>query len=73
MTQGKRYHVFSMREGKERDGSTSTLWVRAGSAWVNRDGSLNVYLDVLPIDGKLQVREAQDKRDARGDEAHAAQ
>jgi hypothetical protein len=60
----KRYQVFSVREGKERDGSVSTTWVRAGSAWLNRDGSINVYLDVLPLDGKLHVREAQEKREA---------
>lgn len=38
--------------------------MRAGSAFVNKDGSLNVLLDVLPLDGKLHVREAGDKRDA---------
>lgn len=49
---GVRYAVFSIK--KNRNGST---WVRAGSAWVNRDGSMNVYLDVLPLDGTLHVRE----------------
>jgi len=33
-----------------------TTWVRAGTAIENRDGSLNVSLDVLPIDGKLHLR-----------------
>ncbi|MHB8873597.1 MAG: hypothetical protein ACYC8T_07915, partial [Myxococcaceae bacterium] len=41
-----------------------TVWVRAGNAYVNRDGSLNVYLDVLPLDGVLHVREAAEKKDA---------
>jgi len=69
MVTGKRYQVFSMKEtqggrdGKER----TTVWVKAGSAWINRDGSMNVYLDVLPLDGRLHVREAADKRDAGGD------
>ena len=31
--------------------------VRAGSAFVNKDGSLNILLDVLPLDGKLHVRD----------------
>jgi hypothetical protein len=31
-------------------------------AEVNRDGSLNLELDVLPIDGKLHVREAGERR-----------
>lgn len=45
------FNVFSIRPGK--DGS---VWVKAGSAYVNRDGSINVYLDVLPLDGKLHLR-----------------
>jgi hypothetical protein len=69
---GKRYQVFSMKErtdkgGKERD----TLWVKAGSAWVNRDGSLNVYLDVLPLDGRLHVREALERAEGEGEERDA--
>ncbi len=56
LTAGKRLAVFSIREG--RGGS---IWVRAGSAFVNKDGSLNVLLDVLPLDGKLHVREAAEK------------
>lgn len=55
---GKRLAVFSIREN--RGGS---LWVRAGTAFVNKDGSLNVLLDVLPLDGKLHVREAGEKKD----------
>ncbi len=58
LTAGKRLAVFSIREGKG-----GSIWVRAGSAFVNKDGSLNVLLDVLPLDGKLHEREAADKRD----------
>lgn len=51
----KRYAVFSLHsDGKRR----ATIWTRAGNAFVNKDGSMNLYLDVLPIDGKLHVREA---------------
>lgn len=45
------FTVFSIKAGK--DGS---VWVKAGSAYTNRDGSINVYLDVLPLDGKLHLR-----------------
>jgi hypothetical protein len=54
---GKSLAVFSIRAG--RNGS---IWVRAGWAEVNRDGSVNLNLDVLPLDGKLHVREAYDRR-----------
>jgi hypothetical protein len=36
-------------------------WNRVGSAFHNRDGSMNIYLDALPRDGKIQIRE--DDRD----------
>lgn len=51
---GERLVVFSIKPSAEG----GSVWVRAGSAWVNRDGSLNVYLDVLPLDGKLHLRRA---------------
>jgi hypothetical protein len=55
----KRYAVFSIRQ--KNNGS---IWTRSGSAWMNKDGSMNLYLDVLPIDGLLHVREPGEKRDA---------
>lgn len=48
---GARLDVYSIRPGRN-----GAIWVRAGVAWVNRDGSLNVHLDVLPLDGKLHIR-----------------
>ena len=53
MAVGRRLTVFAVRKGPK-----GTTWVRAGCAFVNRDSSLNLYLDVLPIDGQLHVREA---------------
>lgn len=48
----QRFAVFAIREAQGK-----TTWIRAGSAWRNRDGSLNVFLEVLPIDGRLHIRE----------------
>lgn len=50
-TKAGRLTVFSVKQT-----ANGSVWVKAGSAWTNRDGSLNVYLDVLPLDGKLHVR-----------------
>ena len=50
---GKRLQVFSIRTGAKG----GSIWVRAGSAFINKDGSINVHLDVLPLDGRLHVRE----------------
>jgi hypothetical protein len=34
-----------------------TYWLRLGVAFENRDGSISVYLDALPANGRLQIRE----------------
>jgi hypothetical protein len=38
-------------------GQGRSIWVRIGVGFTNRDGSLNLKLDALPINGSLQVRE----------------
>jgi hypothetical protein len=48
----------------ERNGKT--YWVRSGIAFPNKDGSTNVFLDVLPHNGRLQLR-AFDDRDRAED------
>jgi len=34
-----------------------SFWTRVGVAYVNRDGSLTLKLDALPVSGTLQVRD----------------
>ncbi len=46
-------NVFAVTErppGKSR-------WTKVGVAFTNRDGSLTLRLDAVPVSGKLQVRE----------------
>ena len=43
--------------------SQKSFWVRIGAAFVNRDGSLTVKLDALPVNGMLQIRDPQPPRD----------
>jgi len=66
-TKGQKLTVFSIRniEGS-RAGEKGTIWVRAGRAFVNSDGSLNLILDVLPMDGRLHVR-PETPQDAKAD------
>lgn len=45
--------VFNILEGK--DGKAK--WVKIGQAFVNKDGSINAFLDAYPRDGKIQIRE----------------
>jgi len=34
-----------------------SYWNRIGSAFLNRDGSLNVKLTALPVNGELNIRD----------------
>ena len=51
---GTKVAVFAIRKTEKGP----SVWMRAGNGYVNRDASLNLWLDALPIDGKLHVREA---------------
>lgn len=39
-----------------------SFWTRVGVGFVNRDGSMNLKLDAIPVNGTLQVRD-WDERD----------
>lgn len=53
---GDRLNAYTI---KEREGQKA-IWTKIGAAWVNKDGSLNVVLDALPLDGKLHLRFPQE-------------
>lgn len=40
----------------ETPGNGPNFWQRVGSAWSNKDGSLNIKLNALPVNGSLHVR-----------------
>ena len=40
-----------------------TYWNRIGVAFTNKDGSLNVKLDALPIGGTLQIRDYEPREE----------
>lgn len=48
--------VFTITE-REKDGKK--FWVRLGTAFRNRDGSLNATLDGMPTNGTLHIREVR--------------
>jgi len=50
------HNVFTV---VDREGGGRSYWTRVGSARVNRDGSMTVTLDALPVNGVLQVRLAE--------------
>ena len=52
MDQGKMKVAYAITERNDK-----TFWNRIGVAFTNRDGSINVKLDALPIGGTLQIRD----------------
>jgi hypothetical protein len=48
----------------ERNGKS--YWNRIGVAFTNRDGSLNVRLEAVPVSGQLQIRDYEPRDDAPG-------
>lgn len=44
------YTIVERNQGK-------SYWVRIGTGFVNKDGSITVKLDAVPVNGTLQVRE----------------
>jgi hypothetical protein len=66
--------VWTVVERGQSNGLTKSYWTRVGVGFVNRDGSLTLRLDALPLSGTLQVREWEpfDKRpDAEGSQSGA--
>ena len=45
------YHI------KDLGDSRKCIWTRIGTAFVNKDGSINAFLDSLPLDGRLHIRD----------------
>jgi hypothetical protein len=54
--------VFALTERDEK-----TFWTRIGAAFTNKDGSITLQLDALPVSGRLQVRddEPREEREER--------
>jgi hypothetical protein len=53
-------------------GQGKSFWTRVGVGFVNRDGSLTLRLDAIPMSGTLQVREWQEPFDRRAEATDAA-
>jgi hypothetical protein len=53
-TQNRRKDVYTI-VGRE---DTKPYWLKIGVAFDNRDGSINIKLNALPVNGILHVREA---------------
>ena len=57
----------------EKKDGTGTHWARLGVAYGNKDESINLYLDSLPLNGKLQLREWTEEELRERDQRRAGQ
>ena len=61
MEANKMKAVYTIVERGEK-----SFWTRIGVAYVNRDGSLNIKLDAVPVNGTLHVRDWTSRDDQPG-------
>jgi len=52
-------YVITGRNGKN-------FWNRVGVAFVNKDGSINVKLEAIPVNGEIQIRDYVPKDEVAG-------
>ena len=57
MQEKRMFKVISFVERKDK----TTYWMKIGTGFPNRDGSINLYLDAMPIHPKLQLREVTEE------------
>ena len=57
---------------------TNKYWTRIGVAFVNKDGSMNVKLEAVPVNGEIHVRDFVPREESagptllkKGDNGHA--
>jgi hypothetical protein len=55
--------VFALTERGEK-----TFWTRIGVAFTNKDGSITVQLDALPVSGRLQIRDEESRSERDHDD-----
>lgn len=46
-----------------KESAGKTHWLRIGVAFVNKDDSINVKLDAVPVNGELQLRKYEPPED----------
>lgn len=62
----ERKDVYTVVE-YESQGEQKSFWMRVGAGFVNRDGSINVFLDAFPVNGKLQIRDHKPREEQNYD------
>jgi hypothetical protein len=57
-TKAPAYIAYQVREGNQKG-----YFTRIGAAWPNKDGKgFNIQLDAVPLDGRITLRIASEKK-----------
>lgn len=64
-TRMKIVYIITGRNGKN-------FWNRVGVAFVNKDGSINVKLEAIPVNGELQIRDYVPREEVAGTSLHSS-
>lgn len=51
-----RPHTHNVFTVVDRAGGGRSFWATIGRGYTNRDGSISIELDALPVNGRIQVR-----------------
>lgn len=55
--------VYSISERESASKEGKDRWTKIGIGFVNRDNSINVVLDALPLNGRFHIRDRQTHRE----------
>ena len=56
--------VLGFYRSRDRGENRKAFWTRIGSAWAHQDGKgFNVQLEVAPLDGRITLRVASEKKE----------
>ena len=72
----KPMEIYAIKE-YEKNGEKKSVWIRIGTAFENKDGSLNLFFDTFPVNKDIktiQVREKTEKpKEGKGAHGFTAQ
>ena len=51
------WFAYSIKEYIDSDNKRQSRWTRIGRVFKNRDGSMNVEFDALPVGDRMQIRQ----------------
>ena len=49
--------VYAISDRETSEGEGKGYWTKIGIGFVNRDNSINVVLDALPVNGRFHIRD----------------